>query len=202
MDKTLHYIVILSVAITATQTSCCREYKWGGVTGLHFFICCDNSNDIDKSCIGTTYQGGGSTNNYCDTCGQSNRLGGGCVKKTFCCTSCTRQDQCRRHCNRKANGLYQNIPGFCWIWTYCFRKCCEKTSAQRGVYTEDIEFCGDYTCQPGEDHVTCPSDCCPIANPDQCRCLSGDSCTDECCNEPSCCMDANANTCNSPTCMT
>ena len=83
MDKTLHYIVILSVAITATQTSCCREYKWGGVTGLHFFICCDNSNDIDKSCIGTTYQGGGSTNNYCDTCGQSNRLGGGCVKKPF-----------------------------------------------------------------------------------------------------------------------
>ena len=38
-----------------SQPSVCKQYDHGGVSGVHFYACCNNCNDDDTSCDGDTY---------------------------------------------------------------------------------------------------------------------------------------------------
>lgn len=174
------------VDIRKNKPSYCTQYDHGGETNLHFFACCDNSNDQDSSCSGQTYQGGGSSGDYCSSSGLSNAAGGGRITYRFNCVSCNQQETCRNRCNM--NKFSTNVPGLCPLWAGCFRGCCTKADLNRLKRqttngTVDVgEFCGDEICQTGEDQLNCPGDCCPNVNPDVCQRNN--------CSNPQCCFDS------------
>ena len=155
-----------------------------------------------KSCNDYTYEGG-SSSGYCNSCGVS--TGGGLVKYYFNCGSCLVQSHCEAVCNQ-ITGL--RLPGFCWKWVNCFRGCCEATirgstdwkylqliqnQLKKGQSESDsrdhllVDFCGDSNCSAGEDHSSCPADCCYQINSTCSRYPS--VCTDDCCQWPSCCLE-------------
>ena len=135
--------------IRESQPALCRQYDHGGVSGVHFYACCNNCNDDDMSCDGDTYQGGGTTDALCGTCGtriaseQNSRL-----TYTFNCDSCTKQQHCREFCNTK-HPIARVLPGLCPKWIGCFRGCC---------LSNKESFCGDNICCDGETTDNCPSD--------------------------------------------
>ena len=169
------------------QPSYCTQYDHGGTSGIHFYTCCDNCNDgDDTSCDGHTYQGGGSTGSYCSSCGQHSQSGGGRVTYRFNCVSCSQQKRCEDECNK--DWVAKDVPTQCPRWSGCFRGCCVKASGKHqskrqttNGSTEVGEFCGDSICQAGEDHYTCPIDCCPSVNANDCHPKN--------CSNPSCCYD-------------
>ena len=168
--------------------SYCTQFDHGGVSGIHFYTCCNSCNDADSSCNSNTYQGGASTDNYCSTCGRNSAQGGGRITYRFNCVSCDQQTICENTCNK--NWLSKNVPGLCPKWSGCFRGCCLKAQqnsiGKREISGSEVgEFCGDFVCQTGEDHSTCPTDCCPVYNPAEC---DPDSCNPDCCYEPRCCI--------------
>lgn len=174
------------------QPSYCTQYDHGGVSGVHFFTCCNNCNDNDQQCTGTTYQGGGSTDNYCGQCGLSSQSGGGRITYRFNCVNCGVQAACRSRCNDEFAGLTKITPGLCPRWAGCFRGCCleaQERSVRRKRQTNSTQligqFCGDLTCQSGENSMNCPVDCCPVTNPSDCN---PDTCNPQCCLEPHCCI--------------
>lgn len=189
----------------------CTAYYLAGSTQVHHYACCNNcNNDTSTSaaahqdlCDSHTYEGG-STAEYCDSCGVS--TGGGLVKYYFNCGSCQTQTQCEAVCNH-TTGL--RLPGFCWKWVNCFKGCCvaamkamaEKdhqrsrselkkrySEADYGV-TTSMEFCGDGHCSESEDHLSCPADCCYLINKDCSNVPS--ECTSDCCQQDSCCLNKN-----------
>ncbi len=180
--------------VRSEYPSYCTQYDHGGVSSIHFFTCCDNRNDNDVSCAGTTYQGGGSTDAYCGNNGLSSSLGGGRITYRFNCVNCAQQTACEAKCD--AVWPNKNIPGFCPKWAGCFRGCCVEADRKYGNRnkrdsihsnnTIDFEFCGDLICQSGEDVDNCPIDCCSEIRP---SCNS--NCTDLCCYEPGCCVADN-----------
>ncbi|XP_064388487.1 uncharacterized protein LOC135336562 [Halichondria panicea] len=175
-----------AVDIRMNQPSYCTQYDHGGQSSLHFFTCCDNSNDMnDQTCVGTTYQGGGSTDSYCGQNGLSNPSGGGRITYRFNCGNCDNQDACKSRCDK--NWLSKNIPGLCPKYSACFRGCCAQKGSARGKRQIDsMQFCGDFTCQSGENSTNCPVDCCPVTNPTDCN---ADTCSPGCCLEPHCCVN-------------
>lgn len=181
-----------AVDIRVDQPSYCTQYDHGGESGVHFFTCCNNCNDNDRHCAGTSYQGGGSTDPYCGQCGLSSPSGGGRITYRFKCVNCDVQEACRRRCNDEFLSLLKITPGLCPRWAGCFRGCCleNQGSGVRGKRqsnpTQFIgQFCGDLTCQSGEDSMNCPVDCCPVVNPSDCN---PDTCNPHCCLEPHCCI--------------
>ena len=173
--------------VRSEYPSYCTQYDHGGVSSVHFFTCCDNSNDNDPSCAGTTYQGGGSTDAYCGNHGLSSSLGGGRITYRFNCVNCAQQAACEAKCDVVWANKY--IPGFCPRWAGCFRGCCVKADLKYGNRnkrdsnnTIDFEFCGDHVCQSDEDVDNCPIDCCSEIRPS-----CNTNCTDLCCYEPGCC---------------
>ena len=117
-----------SIDVRDSQPAVCRQYDHGGapggVIGSHFYACCNNCNDPDTSCDGDTYQGGGTTDNLCGRCG--NRMPSeqhSLHRYTFNCGSCSRQRQCRDHCNKK-HPFGKEAPTLCFKWVGCFRDCC------------------------------------------------------------------------------
>ena len=183
-----YYLIaaLVFMLFTAEANSECNEYNRGGSTGFHYFTCCDNSNDLDQSCVGLTFQGGGSSNSYCGQKGLSNPLGGGNLLNTFDCVNCEVQRACESRCN--TYWLYTNFPGFCPNWAMCFKECCLSQVNERGKRQIDsMQFCGDFTCQSGENSTNCPIDCCLVTNPTDCR-LNSDTCNPGCCLEPQCCV--------------
>ena len=171
------------------QPSYCTQYDHGGRSGVHFFTCCNNCNDNDRQCMGVTYQGGGSTDAYCGQCGLSSPSGGGRITYRF---NCDVQEACKRRCNDEFLGLTEIIPGLCPRWSGCFRGCCLEAQhngvrRKRQTNTPQIigQFCGDLSCQSGEDGMNCPVDCCPVVNPSDCN---PDTCNPDCCLEPHCCI--------------
>ena len=178
------------------QPSYCTQYDHGGTSNIHFYTCCNNCDDSDTSCRGNTYQGGGSTGAYCGDCGLNSPLGGGRITYRFNCVSCAQQRACETRCDKEFLGLTSSIPGLCPRWSGCFRGCCQEAERQakrrkrqsqdNSILVED--FCGDFTCQSGEDHTNCPIDCCPVVNPSEC---SPNDCNPDCCLEPRCCIIGN-----------
>lgn len=179
--------------------SYCTQYDHGGTSGIHYYTCCNNCKDADKTCSGATYQGGGSSDQYCGSCGTNSELGGGRITYRFNCGSCTAQTMCEQICDKKFLGVLANVRGFCPRWSGCFRGCCLKhvqmqTDPQPLVVTidahkltDDFEFCGDFECQDGEDYMNCPVDCCPIADPVYCTVNETLPCNRDCCVFPGCC---------------
>lgn len=175
--------------IRDSEPAVCRQYDHGGVSGVHFYACCNNCNDSDTSCDGDTYQGGGTTDNLCGTCGdripsqQSSRH-----TYTFNCGSCSQQRQCRDYCNTQYP-LAKSTPGLCPKWIGCFRGCCLSVDpsfrGKRSDTDNQMLFCGDNICSDGETTDTCPLDCCPVVNPEGCP---SDECTSNCCMGTSCCL--------------
>lgn len=113
-----------TVDVRKNRPSYCTQYDNGGKSGVHFYTCCNNCNDVDSSCRGRDYQGGGSKGDYCDACGLHTSDGGGRATYSFNCVSCDQQRACELKCNGKFNGLFAKIPGFCPKWSRCFRECC------------------------------------------------------------------------------
>ena len=119
------------------------------------------------------------------------------------CVSCSQQAYCESTCSTSIGGYFTStIPGLCWAWSACFRGCCAEAS--KGRYKKDtednFEFCGDFVCQEGEDHTSCPADCCPDYNPVNCT-RPSNQCNPDCCLHPSCCKDesaANTHSASSP----
>ncbi len=181
-------------AIDVRNESCsyCTQYDHGGVSSVHFFTCCDNSQEKEANCAGTTYQGGGSTGDYCDDDGLSSEEGGGRITYRFNCVNCAQQSACEDKCDEEWFGITNNVPGFCPKWAGCFRGCCVEADRKNGNIkqnitnsnnTIDFEFCGDFVCQSDENVDNCPIDCCSEIRP---SCNS--NCTDLCCYEPGCCV--------------
>lgn len=104
--------------VGANSPAFCTGYYTGGQTKVHHWICCNNCRDREENtCDMKTWQGG-SDLDYCGACGES--TGSGRVKYYFNCKSCEDQQRCESECN------WMNWPGFCWLWSDCFKKCCLK----------------------------------------------------------------------------
>ena len=175
--------------IRVMRPAVCRQYDHGGVSGVHFYACCNNCNDDDTSCDGDTYQGGGTTDNLCSTCGDRiPSQGTSRHTYTFNCGSCSQQRQCRDYCNDQ-HPYAKSVPGLCPKWIGCFRGCCLSVNpsfrGKRSTPVNQTFFCGDNICSDGETTDSCPSDCCPTINPEDCP---SDECTRDCCMSASCCM--------------
>ena len=137
--------VIFVIYIAYVECTNCKQYKFGGVSKIHYFTCCSNPNE---DCDGKTYQGGGAKNDYCSPGGVSNEKGGGIEDFEFCCGSCAQQDYCEAKCDNAWFGLLKVTPGLCGAWSRCFRNCCKKsnsTNSTDGVVEVD-EFCADGVC--------------------------------------------------------
>lgn len=113
------------VDVRENQPSYCRQFDHGGTSKIHFYTCCNNCNDpSDRSCDKRDYQGGGSNGDYCGGCGENTPKGGGRLTYAFNCVSCKQQSICEKKCNEKFFGLLKLVPGFCPMWSGCFRRCC------------------------------------------------------------------------------
>ena len=172
--------------VRMNQPSYCTQFDHGGASGVHFYTCCNNCNDDDSSCDGRAYQGGGTTgDDYCAKCGQNSASGSGRITYRFSCGSCNQQSYCQDYCDKRALGITMYTPGLCPAWAGCFRGCCVGSQKRKTRTVVEVEeFCGDFSCQDGENHTTCPTDCCPAYNPEEC---SPNTCNPECCYEPNCC---------------
>ena len=106
--------------IGAKSPAFCTGYYAGGDTTVHHWICCNNCNDREaNTCDGKTWQGGSSVD-YCAACGEN--TGNGYDKYYFNCGSCEEQYRCETECNKSSPFI--KLPGFCWLWTDCFKNCC------------------------------------------------------------------------------
>lgn len=167
----LVFFVTFVISTAYVECSTCTQYKFGGTSNIHYYTCCNNCNDEDQSCDTTTYHGGGSTNDYCGSCGVPR--GGGSKDFTFDCRSCPQQSYCETMCDDKWLGTLKQLPGLCGAWTKCFRNCCKKSLTQIGKRnTDDVvevdDFCGDGVCQPEENNSTCFIDCCEGSECNEC----------------------------------
>ena len=106
------------------RLSVCRQYDHGGQSNIHFYACCDNCGDTDRSCDGHTYQGGGTYDDQCGKCGAripSER--GSRLTYTFNCETCSHQRHCKKTCDTEYP-ISAVMPGLCPKWIGCFRACC------------------------------------------------------------------------------
>ena len=160
----------------------CTGFYQGGTSGVHHWACCNNCNDPSNTCDRETWQGG-STEDYCTSCGEKN--GRGRTKYFFNCGGCANQQICSDYCS----GPIRNLPGLCWKWLDCFKGCCLQTAQQpsNSMAKRQISaFCGDGRCDSNESPTTCPTDCCYQVNS---MCTGDNICTNECCGSPSCCLE-------------
>eukprot|EP00755_Sulcionema_specki_P037263 Sspe_Gene.108582::Locus_87719_Transcript_2_2_Confidence_0.667_Length_1657::g.108582::m.108582 len=162
----------------------CRNLKWGGETGLHFYGCCNNWNEgAPPVCDGTTYHLA-SHASYCASHGAS--TGGGCRRKgkrgkKFTCGGCVGQTKVMAACTT----WLRNVPGFCWKFSNCFQDNC-LLFPQNAVADTNVRLaCGDGQCKWPETIESCALDCCKVANPVVCN--TNATCTPECCGDSSCC---------------
>ena len=163
----------------------CQSFKWGGTSGVHFYTCCNNCNERDTSCDRKTYHSA-SGDLYCDRCGTDNVKGNGQPFHSFSCGGCTGQNKIQEKCLSGIRRIY-NIPGFCWVFTWCFKdKCKAQFSNGLGfqvMTSDDTSY--DLQCNNGETVKDSPVDCCQTVN-DQCKFVDG-QCPPLCCSEPDCC---------------
>ena len=163
----------------------CQSFKWGGSSRLHFYACCNNCNGQDKSCDGKTYHSA-SRGVYCDKCGTDNGDGNGQPFHSFLCGGCTGQDNIQTKCLKGIRRIF-NIPGFCWVFSWCFKDKCKAEYPQdigsQVTSSDDTSY--DLQCNNGETVKDSPVDCCQTVN-DQCKFVDG-QCPPLCCSDPDCC---------------
>ena len=122
---------------TEDQPGECVSFNRGGVTGLHWYTCCNNLGDPDEHqryCASFTYQGGLGEKSLSNRirlpaqCGTNGYNAGiGCRRqhgqhaKTFKCGGCRGQHLVDTYCLKN---FLRAIPGFCWRYTNCFETTC------------------------------------------------------------------------------
>ncbi|XP_067653527.1 uncharacterized protein [Haliotis asinina] len=168
----------------------CLSFNRGGTSKVHFYACCNNVNDTDKSCDGRTYQRGSSTS-YCGSGGADK--GKGVIRAEFACGGCPGQGSVANKC--KPIPIF-DLPGTCWLFTKCFKKYCKKRySAQSSGLNMQVvdpsstsmpDTCYNTVCDPGETTANCPVDCCFKLNPSKCTWVTNGTCIPEYCDTPSC----------------
>ena len=174
----------------------CETFKWGGESGVHWYICCNNCEEVDTSCDGTTYESA-SREKYCDNCGVVNQKGNGEPDGIYECGGCYGQIKIKKKCETRLRKIYE-LPGLCWAFAKCFQKQCgelstmdDNNSALRFGVTK--ENCFDLVCDDGETVETCPVDCCGTIN-DVCDWRKYNGTNDfppVCCSESTCCDATN-----------
>ena len=164
----------------------CESFLLGGSSGLHFYTCCNNCNEQHASCDGRTYQSA-SNGRYCDTCGRDNAQGNGITYHNFTCGGCAGQAMIKARCLEGFFDVLDNIPGFCWVFTWCFKAKCKDQFPQRlgSQVMSSNATSYDLQCNNGETVEDSPVDCCQTVN-DQCKFVDG-QCPPLCCSEPDCC---------------
>ena len=176
---TLLVLIAFQYFDASDASALCTKYMGGMSTVLgfevHYFACCDNSQDADSSCTGMTWQGG-SSESYCGSRGD-NTWPGADVKYRFICSGCSAQSYAASTCAR------WDYPGICWKWLNCFENNCNSNRKRQS----QSDFCGNSVCDSGESPDNCPLDCCGTVNA-----MCADSgCTPECCSTATCCNDGN-----------
>jgi hypothetical protein len=98
----------------------CCDYQNGGTSNIHTYTCC---NPHAGTCATTSFQGGSTSNDYCDDDG--NPTGGGtlwgtCYAMPSQCdeSMCNGATACQTYCSR-----FLLNRAICWSWTRCFRRC-------------------------------------------------------------------------------
>jgi hypothetical protein len=154
----------------------CATYRWGGISGLHWYACCNNCNQGVSTCDGVTYQSATSTA-YCAKCGIDTKKGDGTSHATYPCGGCQGQERTRKKCLSNIRSVFQ-IPGLCWAFAKCFKSKCESVAQP--------ETCFNLVCDAGETVDNCPTDCCGSKN-EKCDWSKSTTCVPQCCNEHTCC---------------
>ncbi|XP_033637174.1 uncharacterized protein LOC117298055 [Asterias rubens] len=97
---------------------------------------------------------------------------------------CTDKGNAEKWCNQRWGWLSTDD---CWVWSECFEAACRPGSSEGS-------FCGDGRCDDSvETSNSCPLDCCPVVNPDQCI-IKNNTCSSLCCSEATCCDGSEAST--------
>ncbi|XP_022087347.1 uncharacterized protein LOC110977474 [Acanthaster planci] len=107
----------------------------------------------------------------------------------FSCNGESGQAAARGICNARWGWLATDN---CWAWPSCFAGACAKEASEPGSASLFDGFCGDGRCDADESADSCPSDCCPEVNPDECL-IKNNTCTEACCSEPTCCSSSISN---------
>ncbi|XP_019626611.1 PREDICTED: keratin-associated protein 5-5-like [Branchiostoma belcheri] len=169
----------------------CTAYKRGGLLHMKHYVCCDNcgENDGAPDCGQTTYLADSTERDYCGSCGED--LGD--ARETvgmFGCGGCTGQAIVSHRCDKRY--VYAGAS-FCWLHSKCFELRCQKVAQDAALESSptDQPYCGDSHCDKHrEDAASCPFDCCPLRNPDECRHpYHCSKCPPLCCAETGCCLD-------------
>ena len=153
------------------EECCCTEYR---ATGGLRYACCNNLADTVTTCDGFDYGIMG----IMDTCASAgvNQIADATFLGDFTCPGCDTQNACGDICDAQ----FLNRP--CWMWTRCFRSCCNRASqdvsaqvssaaAAAAVMSGTVDFCGDNICEGFENPMSCALDCCPPSLIDKMACV-------------------------------
>ena len=101
----------------------CQNYSFGGTSGVHQFTCC-------SGCAGT-FQGGGSTTDYCHCAGGGQAPGTGGTGGLSDGPSYPEGSSCKTptNCDTKCTTLWNCIPGNCTNYQNCFSNCMNASDA-------------------------------------------------------------------------
>lgn len=189
---TVLLVVAIDIAVgrrlrTGDQPSegTCREFKWGGTSGVHWYSCCNNcDHNQPNDCDGVTWQSA-SSGKYCGSCGVDLQIGNGTIRRDeFGCGGCDGQKTIATKCISWLN----KRPGFCWAFSQCFhRRCVKRYGDQKRSADPDVspDTCYNGVCDPGETPNNCPTDCCYKINP---TCTWKSRCLPTCCGQQGCCQ--------------
>ncbi len=139
----------------------------------YFYTCCDTlgKENADAKTKVVNYDCNPSQFNTLELSGQS----------VF---SCSKKENSEKWCKQRWGWLSTDD---CWVWPECFKAACRPGSSEGS-------FCGDGRCDDSvETSNSCPLDCCPVVNPDNCI-IKNSTCSSRCCSETTCCAGKEAST--------
>ncbi|XP_074645809.1 uncharacterized protein LOC141902067 [Tubulanus polymorphus] len=173
----------------------CLEFNWGGLTGVHWYSCCNNCKNGNATavvCDKKTYHTA-SSGIYCGSCGVDLKAGDGSKRgEQFYCGGCAGQEEVAALCSR----WWNNIKGMCWHFSKCFHDKCTDKYGYAPAPSQPAKApptCYDGKCQAGETTKNCPIDCCYKINP-KCHLANlKNTCMDKCCSDEKCCGTGKGN---------
>lgn len=105
----------------APPSGSCVDYMCGGSTGVHYYACCDGTTKTFQSA---------SSGDYCNP---SNKyFQDSCGYDIFSCPTQLRE-QCDVKCQDK--DFINQMPGFCWVYSTCFKSCCVNNGVVQKITT-------------------------------------------------------------------
>jgi hypothetical protein len=104
----------------------CCNYNWGGTSGVHYYTCCN----VPGLPTNITYQNA-SCGNYCGDNGSGGTTGNGTQTSCYAVADPKIVGACNAQCGTGRSLLCQ-LPGGCWTFTGCFKKCTQRLAAAAG----------------------------------------------------------------------